>query len=163
MRTFRQQQEVIGRNKSENTSVGNSQIGVQQLQAESRGPAELPPAEPPVPTRRVRRPATLNPPTQRVEMGTNIEILTSRREGPSTLVSPLVPDCNPLRRPAGELGNVAAAQKYGPPEVPDTPPPYGSRPGDLPPLLMRPWDFEAVQTEEPIPAPNMTVGTSERL
>ena len=162
MRTRRQQQEVIDRNKSENTSVGNSQIGLQELQAESRGPAELPPAEPPVPTRRVRRPATLNPPTQPVEMGTGIEISTSRGEGLLTPVSPLVPDRNPLR-PAGELGNVAAAQQDGPSEVPATPPPYGSHPGDLPPLLIRSWDYEAAQTEEPIPAPNTTVGTGERL
>ncbi|KAK3175315.1 hypothetical protein OEA41_002562 [Lepraria neglecta] len=162
MRTRRQQQEVIDRNQSEDTSVGNSQIRLQELQAESRGPAELPPAEPPIPTRRVRRPAFLHPPTQPVEMGIGTEIPRSRGEGPLTPVSPLVPDRNPLR-PAGELGNVAAALQDGPSEVSATPPPYGSHPGDLPPLLMRSWDYEAAQTEEPIPAPNTTVGTGERL
>ena len=43
------------------------------------------------------------------------------------------------------------------------PPPYGSHPGDLPPLLLRLWGYEAAQTAEPIPAPNTTVGTGERL
>lgn len=108
--TRRWQQEVTDENKSENTSAGNSQIGLQEFQAESRGPAKLPPAEPSVPTRRVRRPATLDPSTQPVETGTDIEIPTSRGEGPSTPVSPSVPDRNPLR-PAGELAMLQQPSK----------------------------------------------------
>ena len=132
-----------------------------ELHAESLGAAELPPPEPPTPTRRPSRPATHNPPMQTFEMDTDTELPASRVEGPLTPENTLTPDCNQPRTTFRPLAGLAPAQHDGLFRVPATPPPYDSHPRALPAPQRRPWDYEADQTQETITTTNASYEVDE--